>query len=106
VSKTTKEYKKIIDALGNLQEHCSSMARDKDNDEIWQQDVQALQEAMDIISDYEKVIEGINRLIQHYETKANPISRSGVWVCPECGRRVQYNHSYCHYCGKRMCWEK
>lgn len=106
MSKATKEYIKIIDALDNLKDHCRSMARDKDNDEIWQQDVCALNEAMDIISDYEKVVADFNRMIKHYETMDKPIKQGGVWVCPTCGRRIQYNHSYCHYCGKRVGWRE
>ena len=45
-----------------------------------------------------------NRMIQHYETMAKPVHRSGVWCCPSCGKRIQYNHSFCHYCGKRIGW--
>lgn len=45
----TKDYKKIIAQLDNLQEHTRSM--EHDGEEIWKQDSEALQEAMDIISD-------------------------------------------------------
>lgn len=105
MSKATKEYKKIIAALDNLKDHCKSMARDKDSDEIWQQDVQALQEAMDIISDYEKAVADSSRMTQHYEMMVKPARRSGVWCCPNCGKRVTYKHSFCHWCGKRVGWD-
>lgn len=61
----TKDYKKIIAQLDNLQEHTRSMERD--GEEIWKQDSEALQEAMDIISDYEKVVASLNRMIEQYE---------------------------------------
>lgn len=84
----TKDYKKIIAQLDNLQEHTRSMERD--GEEIWKQDSEALQEAMDIISDYEKVVASLNRMIEQYERPE--ITRkiaAGVYVCPNCGKRVQ-----------------
>ena len=104
MSKASKEYQKLINDLDSLRDYCKEMAREQPNGS-WRNDIESLQEAMDIISDYEKVVSDSNRLIQHYETEARPINRSGVWCCPECGRRVQYNHSHCHYCGKRMGWK-
>lgn len=102
----SREYKNIIGALEKMQCHCESMTRDKDNDEVWQKDVCALQEAMGIISDYEKAVSDASRMKRHYETPARPVHRSGVWCCPHCGKRIQYNHSHCHWCGKRIGWEK
>ena len=101
----TKDYKKIIAQLDNLQEHTRSMERD--GEEIWKQDSEALQEAMDIISDYEKVVASLNRMIEQYERPE--ITRkiaAGVYVCPNCGKRVQVGHSYCHWCGKRVSWDR
>lgn len=54
MSKPTRDYQQIIKQLEDLQGHCSSMAAPKDAEEIWKSDVDALQEAIDIISDYEK----------------------------------------------------
>ena len=101
----TKDYKKIIAQLDNLQEHTRSMERD--GEEIWKQDSEALQEAMDIISDYEKVVASLNRMIEQYERPE--ITRkiaAGVYVCPNCGKRVRVGHSYCHWCGKRVSWDR
>lgn len=86
----TKDYKKIIAQLDNLQEHTRSMERD--GEEIWKQDSEALQEAMDIISDYEKVVASLNRMIEQYERPE--ITRkiaAGVYVCPNCGKRVSWD---------------
>ena len=66
--------------MDNLQEHTRSMERD--GEEIWKQDSEALQEAMDIISDYEKVVASLNRMIEQYERPE--ITRkiaAGVYVC-------------------------
>lgn len=101
----TKDYKKIIAQLDNLQEHTRSM--EHDGEEIWKQDSEALQEAMDIISDYEKVVTSLNRMIEQYERPE--ITRkiaAWVYVCPNCGKRVQVGHSYCHWCGKRVSWDR
>lgn len=97
------DYKDIIASLDGLKDHCDDMARGEDT-EIWKQDVEALQEAMDIISDYEKVAVDAARMSQHYETVAKPIQKSGVWVCPACGKKIPYHHSYCHWCGKKVGW--
>ena len=91
---TSMEYQEIIDRLDCLREH-----------NLTETELSVLQEAMDIISDYEKVVSELNRLLQHYETEAKSINRNGAYCCPECGRRVQFNHSHCHYCGKRIGWK-
>ena len=28
-----------------------------------------------------------------------------IYVCPNCGRRARLNHTYCHWCGKKLLWE-
>ena len=97
MSKASKDYQKIIAELVCLKAECT----------ITDSGMAALQEAIDIISDYEKVVSESNRMIRHYETKDKPVNRgSGIWCCPECGRRVNYNHSHCHWCGKRIGWGK
>ena len=94
MSNDSLKYQEIVDRLDCLRDYNLS-----------ETELLVLQEAMDIISDYEKVVAELNRLLQHYETEAKPINRSGVYCCPECGRRVQFNHSHCHYCGKRIGWK-
>lgn len=85
------DYKDIIESLDGLKDHC----------EIGP----AVREAMDIISDYEKVAVDAARMSQHYETVAKPIMKSGVWVCPACGKKIPYHHSFCHWCGKKIGWK-
>lgn len=96
MSKASKDYQKIIEQLERLREHCSDMA--KGGDEVWKDDETALQEAMDIIHDYESIVASHNRMVEHYETADMTIKRqAGVYVCPNCGKRVQVGHSHCHW---------
>ena len=104
MSNASNEYQKLIGDLESIRDYCMEMAREQPHGS-WKNDIESLQEAMDIISDYEKVVADSNRLIHRYETAAKPMIKSGVCCCPECGRRVQYNHSHCHYCGKRIGWK-
>lgn len=98
MSKASKDYKKIISGLESLKVRC------KDGIGIEEQDIENLREAMDIISDYEKAVTTLSRMQQHYESQDRPIQKSGVWCCPACGKRIQYNHNHCHWCGKRAGW--
>lgn len=105
--KTSKNYQKIITQLESLYAHALDMARGDDTDDIWKEDMEALQEAIDIIYDYEKATEQATELIQKYEV-AEPIIRRemGIYVCPLCGKRTEENHSHCHWCGKKLQWDK
>lgn len=94
MSKASKDYQKIIKQIEDLKERCNDTEK------------AAVQEAMDIISDYEKATAETSRLIMHYETMDKPIHRSAVWCCPNCGKRIRFNHSHCHYCGKRIGWDR
>ena len=105
MSKASKDYQKIIEQLERLREHCSDMATG--GDEVWKDDEKALQEAMDIIHDYESIVASHNRMVEHYETADMTIKRqAGVYVCPNCGKRVQVGHSHCHWCGKKVQWDR
>lgn len=107
MSKPTKSYQGLIRNLEVLKDHCEEMAmEDRHPCSAWKQDAKDLQEAMDIISDYEKMTSDSSRMIKHYETSDKPIRRSGVWCCPNCGKRTQYNHTHCHWCGKKIGWGK
>lgn len=105
MSKASKEYQNIIKQLESLKDHCSEMAQD--GDAPWKNDVAALQEAMDIIADYEKVVDQNNRMAAHYETAEMTIKRqAGIYVCPACGKRVQVGHTHCQWCGKKVTWDR
>lgn len=105
--KASKNYQKIIIRLESLYAHVSDMARGDDADYIWKEDMEALQEAIDIIYDYEKATEQAKELIQKYEVAEFTIQREmGIYVCPLCGKRAGENHSHCHWCGKKLKWDK
>ena len=94
MSKVSKDYQKIIERLDDLQDICKEEA-----------EIQLLKETMDIISDYEKVVADLNRMIQHYETpeRARMVTED-LYICPHCGKRTKYNHSHCNWCGKKLGW--
>lgn len=94
MSKLSIDYQKLIKELDELQDRCKEV-----------HEILTLKEAMDVISDYEKVVADSNRMIQQYETpeRARRIA-SEVYVCPHCGRRIRYRNSHCHFCGKRISW--
>ena len=103
--KKSKNYQKIISQLENLYIHVSDMAK-AGGDDIWSKDKKALQDAIGIIDDYEKATEQTALLVQKYEVGANVIHRGmGIYVCPQCGRRARINHTYCHWCGKKLIWD-
>lgn len=98
-------YKEIIKALKDLREHCNEMSEGKAS--IWKTDVDALDEAMDIIADYEKATAQASEMIQKYERPAMAVRRAaGLYTCPICGKRTQVGHTHCHWCGKKLSWDR
>ena len=91
--------------LESLLSESRYMASQKDADEIFMKDQKAIEETLDILHDYELQSEQIKKDCEHFHTEANPRMRNGVWLCPKCGKRVQYNHTHCHWCGKKMGWD-
>lgn len=103
------DYKEIIKAMKDLREHCNEMLEDKDTEpySIWQTDVDALDEAMDIIADYEKATAQLSEMTQRYEMPEMAVRRSaGLYTCPLCGKRTQVGHTHCHWCGKKLSWDR
>ena len=75
------DYQKLIDRLKRMQ--------------IDINDADAVAEAIDIISDYEKATAQTAELIQKYEQPAMAVRRAaGLYTCPLCGKRtpVSYTH--------------
>lgn len=70
-------------------------------------DVQRLlDEAMDIIYDYEIQSKELARLTDQYETgKPVKMLDKGIYGCPACGRRVRENHLRCGWCGCKLAWK-
>lgn len=93
-TKVSKDYKQIIEVLKKVK--VSS-----------KEDTKALNEAIDIISDYERAIEQTNRLTQMYEIGAPIVFKniSGIlaYICPNCGSTIQWATArHCYNCGKKF----
>lgn len=100
------DYKKIVGQLQNLKDHCKDWADKEEPDNVWNKDVEALDEAMDIIYDYEQAVTTSARLIAKHETVKDAIDRGmGLWQCPDCQRMISYGNEYCHWCGRRLGWK-
>lgn len=57
-----------------------------------------------VLHDYFTVARHYGALVKKHCYEAKPIHKSGVWVCPACGKKIPYHHSYCHWCGKKVGW--
>lgn len=78
-------------------------ARQQDDDDS----VQALEETMDIVSDYVKVTSELRAMKIRYEIKLEAIQHKDnkdIYLCPNCGKRVPLKHSRCHWCGQAISW--
>lgn len=57
----------------------------------------AIEDAIDIISDYDKAAALSGRLTADYETGKQPVKMGeNYFACPRCGKRTGYNHTHCH----------
>lgn len=44
---------------------------------------------------------------QKYEQPAMAVRRAaGLYTCPLCGKRTQVGHTHCHWCGKKLSWDR
>ena len=65
----------------------------------------AAEELESTLQDYHDLAQQYSDLMTKYCYEAKPVKRNGIWVCPECGRKIVYNHSHCHWCGKKLGWK-
>lgn len=66
----------------------------------------AAEELASSLQDYHDLAQQYSDMMTHYCYEDKPVRRSGVWCCPKCGKRIQYNHSFCHWCGKKVGWKQ
>ena len=64
----------------------------------------AAEELESTLQDYHDLAQQYGDMLTKFCYEAKPIKRNGVWCCPECGKRTSYNHSHCHWCGKKLGW--
>ena len=65
----------------------------------------AAEELESTLQDYHDLAQQHSDLMMKVCYEAKPIKKNGIWVCPDCGRKTAYNHSYCHWCGKKLGWK-
>lgn len=87
------QYKQLTDDLARIASTLSG------------EDQKTIEEAADIIYDYTGAVEMATRLVNQYETAAEPTKRGGgIFHCPACCRRIGVNNEHCHWCGKLLQW--
>lgn len=64
------------------------------------------EELASTLQDYHDLAQQYSDMLTKFGYADKPIRKNGVWVCPDCGKRIQSNHSHCHWCGKRVGWDK
>ena len=48
-----------------------------------------------------------SEMSQKYEQPAMAVRRAaGLYTCPLCGKRTQVGHTHCHWCGKKLSWDR
>ena len=62
----------------------------------------AAEELESTLQDYHDLAKQYSDLLTKHCYEEKPVRQNGVWLCPACNHRIQYNHSYCHWCGKKL----
>lgn len=90
------DYVQLIYQLERICQMCSE-----------EENIKAITEAIDIIADYEKATAQTAELTLRYEMPERAIKRqAGLYICPSCGKRTQSGHTHCHWCGKKLIWNR
>lgn len=98
-------YDEIIEQLEITKSKIKEIARNEYGGESWNDDLDALTEAADIVADYSKATAQASEMSQKYEQPAMAVRRAaGLYTCPLCGKRTQVGHTHCHWCGKKLSW--
>lgn len=96
-------YDEIIEQLEVTKSKIKEIARNEYGGESWNDDLDALTEAADIVADYSKATAQASEMSQKYEQPAMAIRRAaGLYTCPLCGKRTQVGHTHCHWCGEAL----
>ena len=75
-------YDEIIEQLEITKSKIKEIARNEYGGESWNDDLDALTEAADIVADYSKATAQASEMSQKYE------------------------HTHCHWCGKKLSWDR
>lgn len=100
-------YDEIIEQLEITKSKIKEIARNEYGGESWNDDLDALTEAADIVADYSKATAQASEMSQKYEQPAMAVRRAaGLYTCPLCGKRTRVGHTHCHWCGKKLSWDR
>ena len=66
----------------------------------------AAEELESTLQDYHDLAQQYSDMLTKFGYADKPIRKNGVWVCPDCKKRIQSNHSHCHWCGKKIGWDR
>ena len=100
-------YDEIIEQLEITKSKIKEIARNEYGGESWNDDLEAVTEAADIVADYSKATAQASEMSQKYEQPAMAVRRAaGLYTCPLCGKRTQVGHTHCHWCGKKLSWDR
>lgn len=98
-----KDYQTIVEKLDLIKLNIP---------ELGEEYINVLEEAADIISDYEAAVEQTAELQQKYEVPT-PAIYTGEdarcfrhYQCPECSGQVRERRNHCSWCGKALDWRK
>lgn len=81
-------YDEIIEQLEITKSKIKEIARNEYGGESWNDDLDALTEAADIVADYSKATAQASEMSQKYEQPAMAVRRAaGLYTCPLCGKR-------------------
>ena len=87
-------YDEIIEQLEITKSKIKEIARNEYGGESWNDDLDALTEAADIVADYSKATAQASEMSQKYEQPAMAVRRAaGLYTCPLCGKRTQVGHT-------------
>lgn len=80
-------YDEIIEQLEITKSKIKEIARNEYGGESWNDDLDALTEAADIVADYSKATAQASEMSQKYEQPAMAVRRAaGLYTCPLCGQ--------------------
>lgn len=83
-------YDEIIEQLEITKSKIKEIARNEYGGESWNDDLDALTEAADIVADYSKATAQASEMSQKYEQPTMAVRRAaGLYTCPLCGKRTQ-----------------
>ncbi len=101
------DYKEIISQLQDLKKNSESFLDKNEPDSVWNNDIKALDEAMDIINDYSAMAKQYRASVTRYETAKDVIRCGmGTYQCPDCRNRVFFGNEHCRRCGRKLGWHQ